>query len=58
MILHINFEESSSDHLITYDMCLISVCLFICVEALRPSQPNGVISNAVSLPTHTFTRQV
>ena len=32
-------------------------CLFVCVEALRPSQPNGVISSAVSLPNHTFTGQ-
>ena len=26
-----------------------------CVEVLRPCQPNGVMSSAVSLPTHTFT---
>ena len=27
-------------------------CLdFVCVEVLRPSQPNGVMSSAVSLPT-------
>ena len=31
-------------------------CLF-CVEVLRPSQPNGVMSSAVSLPNHTFTGQ-
>ena len=35
----------------------IYVCLFVCVEFLRPSQPNGVMSNAVSLPNHTFTGQ-
>ena len=29
----------------------------ICVEVLRPSQPNGVMSSAVSLPNHTFTGQ-
>ena len=34
-----------------------SVCLFVCVEVLRPSQPNGVMSSAVSLPNHTFTGQ-
>ena len=28
-----------------------------CVEVLRPSQPNGVVSSAVSLPNHTFTWQ-
>ena len=31
--------------------------LFVCVEVLRPSQPNGVMSRAVSLPNHTFTGQ-
>ena len=29
----------------------------VCVEVLRPSQPNGVISRVVSLPNHTFTGQ-
>ena len=32
-------------------------CLFVCVEVLWPSQPNGVMLSAVSLPNHTFTRQ-
>ena len=32
-------------------------CLFVCVEVLRPSQPNGVMSSVVSLPNHTFTGQ-
>ena len=31
--------------------------LFVCVEVLRPSQPNGVMSSTVSLPNHTFTGQ-
>ena len=31
--------------------------LFVCVEVLQPSQPNGVMSTAVSLPNHTFTGQ-
>ena len=31
--------------------------LFVCVEVLRPSQPNGVMSSAVSSPNHTFTGQ-
>ena len=34
-----------------------TVCLFVCVEVLLPSQPNGVMSSAVSLPNHTFTGQ-
>ena len=36
-------------------VCLCS--LFVCVEVLRPSQPNGVMSSAVSLPNHMFTGQ-
>ena len=31
--------------------------LFVCVEVLRPSQHNGVMSSVVSLPEHTFTGQ-
>ena len=31
--------------------------IFVCVEVLRPSQPNAVMSSAVSLPNHTFTGQ-
>ena len=31
--------------------------MFVCVEVLRRSQPNGVMSSAVSLPNHTFTGQ-
>ena len=31
--------------------------ILICVEVLRPSQPNWVMSSAVSLPNHTFTGQ-
>ena len=31
--------------------------LFVCAEVLRPCQPNGVMSSAVSLPNHTFTGQ-
>ena len=30
---------------------------FVCVEVLRPIQPTGVMSSAVSLPNHTFTVQ-
>ena len=40
---------------------LASFCItkhqFVCVEVLLPSQPNGVMSSAVSLPNHTFTGQ-
>ena len=38
-------------------VCLF-VCLFVCVQDLRLSQPNEVMSCAVSLPNHThFTWQ-
>ena len=37
-------------------ICLF-VCLFVCVEVLRPSQPNRVMSSAISLSNHTFTVQ-
>ena len=45
-----------------YDMSMnicIHICwwTFVCVEFLRPSQPNGVMLSAVSLPNHTFTGQ-
>ena len=36
---------------------LHSIYVFVCVEVLRPSQPNGVMSSGVSLPNHTFTGQ-
>ena len=35
----------------------LHVSVFVCVEVLRPSQPSGVMSSAVSLPNHTFTGQ-
>ena len=35
----------------------IALWEFVCVEVLQPSQPNGVMSSAVSLPNHTFTGQ-
>ena len=31
--------------------------MFVCVEVLQPSQPNGVMSSAVSFPDHRFTGQ-
>ena len=36
---------------------VIGLFVFVCVEVLRPSQPNGVMSSAVSLLNHTFTGQ-
>ena len=37
--------------------CSLLASEFVCVEVLRPSQPNGVMSSAVSLPNHIFTGQ-
>ena len=41
----------------TITLYIIFVLKFVCVEVLRPSQPNGVMSSMVSLPNHTFTGQ-
>ena len=35
----------------------ILLLFFVCVEVLRPSQPNGVMLSVVSLPNHMFTGQ-
>ena len=37
--------------------CLLC-CVFVRDEVLRPSQPNGIMSSAVSLSNHTFIGQV
>ena len=44
-------------HTNTYRREWYMVYMFVCVEVLRPSQPNGVISSAVSVPKQTFTGQ-
>ena len=36
---------------------LHSKSMFVCVEVLQPSQPNGVLLSMVSLPNRTFTGQ-
>ena len=36
---------------------MLHITQIVCVEVLRPSQPNGVMSSAFSLPNHTFTGQ-
>ena len=41
----------------THSFVTICVLLFVCVEVLRPSQPNGVMSSAVRLPNYMFTGQ-
>ena len=43
--------------MLSQSVYLTTLFLIVCVEVLRPSQPNGVMSSAVSLPNHTFTGQ-
>ena len=40
----------------TFKMAAMAV-IIVCVEVLRPSQPNGVMSSVVSLPHYSFTGQ-
>ena len=40
-----------------YERQIYQNAVFVCVEVLRPSQPNWVMSSAVSLLNHTFTGQ-
>ena len=35
----------------------VLLVLFVCVEVLPPSQPNGVMFSVVSLPNHMFSGQ-
>ena len=35
----------------------LELYVYLFVDILRPSQPNGVMSGRVSLPNHTFTGQ-
>ena len=39
------------------DQLASSEALFVCIEVLRPSQPNEVMLSADSLRNHTFTGQ-
>ena len=52
-------QKSINIRVMVLALCMSSN-VFVCVEGLRPSrasQPNGVMSSAVSLPNHTFTGQ-
>ena len=67
-MLQLNFY-AILDHFHDYFFCLVHFCvpkgllplrflsLFVCVEVVQPSQPNGVKWSMVSLPNHTFTGQ-
>ena len=47
-------KNKKKQNIVCYKVCLIC---FVCVEVSQPSQPNGVMSSAVSLPYHSFTGQ-
>ena len=55
--LSVGMKSRLSDEKCALSPCAGSTSLFVCVEILRPSQPNRVMSSAVSLPNHTFTGQ-
>ena len=61
MISFLFFQENRIRHFMqigdNLHQMLKPAFLIVCVEVLRPSQPNGVMSSAVSLPNHTFTGQ-
>ena len=50
--LYVTFVSDSPEFTI-----MKSTKVIVCVEVSRPSQPNGVMSSAVSLLNHTFTGQ-
>ena len=53
-----NVSSLKATHIFTAKISMyLKLPYFVCVEVLRPSQPNGVMSSAVSLPNHTFTGQ-
>ena len=54
-----NNTVSMSSAELAHKVLKVNLCPadFVCVEVLWPSQPNGVMSSAVSLPNHTFTGQ-
>ena len=55
---NISFSSENDQNLeVKFSIYLNRRVFFVCVEVLRPIQPNGVMSSAGSLPNHTFTGQ-
>ena len=52
-----SLNENRDSDFLTFMCSLFPRATFICVEILRPGQPYGGMSSAVSLPNHTFTGQ-
>ena len=48
------YQGSNFQSILFKEVCFVCV---VCVEVLRPSQPNGVMLSPVSLSNHTFTGQ-
>ena len=56
--VHVCWSEHSDSSVVYGFMSLdYGLGVFVFVEVLRPSKPNGVMLSAVSLPSHTFTGQ-
>ena len=53
---NITYVTNVTEFFMTADRNSLWIC-FVCAEVLRPSQPSGVISSAVSLLNYTFTGQ-
>ena len=57
-IAHLELKKNSDPTILTeFELTVAIYSVFVCFEVLRPSQPNGNMSSAVSLPNHTFTGQ-
>ena len=62
-VVSIQAISKSTSNVVTWVFCLVESFslpvehVFVRVEVLWPSQPNGVMSSVVSLPNHMFTGQ-
>ena len=52
-----SFIPSNKNVIMSFCQLIQNISGFVCVEVLRPSEPSGVMSSAVSLPNPTFTGQ-
>ena len=57
LVRNTSINGSASNPYCSLELLPLRHCLFVCVEVLQPSQPNGVMSSAFSLPNHMFTGQ-